>query len=73
MEQTMEERMREIEKSLGRMEEKLDATLDGLKDHETRLRALEGKDGRRWDALVGQIIGLVAAGVVGYFIGQIIK
>ena len=50
---------------------KLDNALKQQDDHEVRLRCLEHKSGKRWEALVGQIIGLVAAGAVGWFLGQI--
>ena len=63
--------MRGVEKTLERIETKLDTALGDIADHETRLRMLEGKGGKRWDALVGQIIGLAAAGVVGWLLGQI--
>ena len=71
MEERMEVWMRMVEKTLGEINTKLDAALRGIDDHEVRLRCLEHKSGKRWEALVGQIIGLVAAGAVGWFLGQI--
>lgn len=70
MDERLEMRMRDIEQSLGRMEEKLDTALKSLYDHEIRLRSLECKPGKRWDALVGQIIAVCAAGLVGYFLAK---
>lgn len=88
----MEVRMRNVEKTLERIETKLDIALKDSDDHEVRLRAveskpdtatadiadhekrlrcLEGKGGKRWDTLVAQIIGLIAAGAVGWLLGQI--
>lgn len=71
MEERMEVWMRMVEKALGEINTKLDTALKGIDDHECRLRILEGKGGKRWEALVGQIIGLIAAGAVGWFLGQI--
>lgn len=71
MEQNMEVRMRGVEDTLARIETKLDTTLVTVSDHEARLRCIEGKGGKRWEALVGQIVGLIAAGAVGWLLGQI--
>lgn len=69
-ENELEARMRNVENVLSRMEEKLDTALSGINDHEARLRALECKPAKRWDALVGQVIGLAAAGLIGYFLAK---
>jgi len=63
--------MRNVEKTLERIETKLDAALTDISDHEKRLRSLEGKGGKRWDALITQVIGLIAAGAVGWLLGQL--
>ncbi len=67
----LEERMRNVENTLARMESKLDASLKNIDDHEARIRSLECKGGKRWEALVGQIIGLASAGFVGWLLGRI--
>lgn len=66
----------DMEREIGRMlnklatiETKLDAALTALGDHEQRLRALEGRSGRRWETLVGEILKLLAAAVIGYIVG----
>lgn len=68
----------DIEKEIGKVlqklssiETKLDTALSDLADHETRLRALENKSGLRWDSLVGDLIKLLVAAFVGYYIAQI--
>lgn len=63
--------MRNVEEMLGRIETKLDTALKDIDDHEARLRNIEGKGGRRWETLVGQIIGLAAAGFIGWFLGRV--
>lgn len=63
--------MRNVEEVLGRIETKLDVALKNIDDHEARLRTIESKGGKRWETLVGQIIGLAAAGFIGWFLGQI--
>jgi hypothetical protein len=70
MEHELEARMRNVENVLARMDEKLDTALTGICDHEARLRKLEDKPAKRWEALVGQVIGLIGAGVVGYFLAK---
>lgn len=67
----LEVRMRNVERTLERIETKLDKALTDICDHERRLRTLEGKSGKRWEALMGQIIGLIAAGAAGWLLGQL--
>lgn len=67
----MEEKIVPIEKTLTCIEEKLDNALNNIKDHESRLRTLEGKAGGRWDNLVSTLISLLAAAAVGYFLARI--
>lgn len=52
-----------------RIETKLDIAISRLDDHEARLRSLESKAGKRWEAIVTDIVKLLAAAAVGYFIG----
>jgi|GEM_PF-1804211 len=61
----------EMLQTLTRIDTKLDVALAQLEDHETRLRALEGKSGKRWEALVAQIISLLAAGGLGVLLGKL--
>lgn len=68
---SMEVRMRNVEDTLARIEGKLDRALTDISDHEVRLRSLESKGGKRWENLVGQIIGLAAAGFIGWLLGQV--
>lgn len=60
--------IQEILERLAKITTKLDMALKAQEDHETRLRTLEGKDGGRWNTVVQQIIVLIAAGVVGWFL-----
>lgn len=73
MDERMEVWMRMIEKALGEISTKLDNALKGIDDHECRLRALEGKSGKRWETLVAQIISLLVAGGFGVLLGRIFK
>lgn len=56
--------------AIARIETKLDSILDNQQDHEKRLRLLEGKSGRRWEALIGQAISAVAAAACGMLLGR---
>ena len=69
-EHEFEVRMRDVENVLARIETKLDNALTNINDHEVRLRTLECKPAKRWDYLVGQIIGFAAAGLIGYFLAK---
>ena len=70
MSDDMEVRMRNVERTLERIESKLDTALTDISDHEARLRSLEGKGGKRWEAVVTEIIKWAAILAVGYYIGQ---
>ena len=70
MSDMMEARMRDVEDTLARIETKLDSALHNIGDHETRLRAIECKDGKRWDGLIAQIIALVVAAIFGIIAGK---
>lgn len=66
---------KEIGKMLQKLAEintKLDAALSKLDDHEMRLRALESVPARRWEVLIGEIAGVVAAAVIGLLIGKVV-
>ena len=39
--------------------------------YENRIESLESKPQKRWDNMVNQIISLVVAGVVGYFLSKV--
>ena len=65
-----EDEIMEIKTTLARIESKLDNIKNQTTDHENRLRALESRNGKRWEAAVTQIITLVIAAVVGYFLGN---
>lgn len=64
--------MNEMLTRLTRIETKLDSIPATLNDHEARIRALESKPGKRWDAIVAGIIGAVIVGIVGFAIGKLL-
>lgn len=63
--------MQEVLQTLARIDTKLDTALAQISDHEERLRALEGRSGKRWEALVAQILSLLVAAGVGLLIGSL--
>lgn len=65
--------MNEVLTRLTRIETKIDSYRTTLNDHETRIRALESKPGKKWDAIVAGIIGAVIAGLVGFVIGKLLQ
>ena len=66
-----ENQVQEILLKLERIEQKLTTALADIDDHEDRIRSLESKGGKRWEALVGQLIALVVAAASGWLLGQI--
>lgn len=66
----MEERMAHVEKLLVEINTKLDAALADIGDHECRLRALESRGGKRWDALVEKLLMAAAGAFAGWLLGQ---
>ena len=69
-EEKTEVRMRNVEDTLARIEMKLDTVLTASLDHEARLRALEYKPAKQWEALVGQIIAAIVFAVIGFLIAK---
>ena len=59
-----------VEKTLERIETKLDRALSDICDHDKRLRILEGKNALKWEQLIGQIIALGAVGFIGWLLGN---
>ena len=65
-----ESQVQEILLKLERIEQKLTTALADIDDHEERLRTLEGKGGKHWETLVGQMIAVLAAAFSGWLLAQ---
>jgi Protein of unknown function (DUF1267). len=63
--------MNEVLTRLTRIETKIDSYKPQLDDHEARIRELEGKSGKKWDAITISIITAILVGIVGFAIGKI--
>ena len=61
-----------IKTGVARIETKLDAQADAITDHETRIRELEGKSGKKYDAVVTAIVSAVLVGIVGFILGKLL-
>ena len=66
-----EQAVQAIMQELARINTKLDIALERIEDHETRLRCVEGKGGKRWDAVVVQIINVAVAAGLGLMLGKL--
>lgn len=64
-------RLTQIETRLSIIETKMDNYKPQLDDHEARIRELEGKSGKKWDAVVLSIITAVLVGIVGFAVGKL--
>ena len=61
----------EILEALARIETDVKTIAKNGADHETRLRALEQKSGKRFESLTLAAVTAVIVGVVGYLIGKL--
>ncbi len=61
----------EILESLARIETNVKTIAKNSADHETRIRELEQRNGKRFDALVLSAISAAIVGVIGYAIGKL--
>lgn len=61
----------EILESLARIETNVKTIAKNSADHETRLRELEQKNGKRFDAIMLSAISAAIVGVIGYAIGKL--
>ena len=62
----------DILESLARIEANLKTIAANSADHETRLRELESKSGKRFEAILSAAVGAVIVGVIGYVIGKLL-
>lgn len=61
----------EILEALARIEANVQTIAENGADHEKRLRSLEQRGTKRWDALSLSILTAAAVGVIGYILGKI--
>ena len=61
----------EILEALARIETNVKTIARNSADHEARLRELESKSGKRFDALVLAAISAAVVGLIGYAIGKL--
>lgn len=67
----IQKQLSEIQKGNTRIETKIDVHNQQLNDHETRIRELESKSGKRWESLtLAAITGLVV-GIIGFVVGKL--
>ena len=63
--------MNEVLEKLTRIETKIDVYKSQLDDHENRIRELEGKSGKKYEAISLAIVTAVFVGIVGYALGKL--
>ena len=66
-----EQTITEILQALARIETDVKTIAKNSADHESRLRALESKNGKRMESLTLAVISAVVVGVVGYVMGKL--
>ncbi len=64
--------MNEVLEKLIRIEAKIDVYKSQLDDHEARIRELEGKSGKKYDAISLAVVTAVFVGIVGFVLGKIL-
>ena len=62
----------EILEALARIETTVRTIAENGEDHEERLRALESRDGKRYEALTLSVLTAAAVGVIGFVLGKLI-
>lgn len=62
----------EILEALARIETNVKSIAKNSADHETRLRELEQRSGKRMDAITLAAISAAVVGVIGYAIGKLV-
>lgn len=68
----IKESLTDIKTGVARIETMLESQAVTVKDHETRIRELEGKSGKKWDAVTLAVITAVLVGIVGFAIGKLL-
>lgn len=61
-----------IEASLAEINTKLNTIIEQGKDHESRIRELEGKGGKKWESLTAAILSSLVVGIAGFFLGKLL-
>ena len=61
----------DILEALARIEANLETIAENGADHEQRLRLLEQRGAKRWDAISLSVLTAAAVGVAGYILGKI--
>lgn len=68
----IKESLTDIKTGVARIETKIDAQGETLSDHEMRIRELEGKSGKKWDAITLSVITAALVGIVGFALGKLL-
>lgn len=66
-----EKTVAEILEALARIETDVKTIAKNAADHETRLRALEGRSGRQMEQITVSVITAALVGIVGYVLGKL--
>lgn len=66
-----EQSIAEIMAALARIEANVKTIAGNGADHERRIRALEGRSGKRWDAVSLSLLTAIIVGVAGYLLGRL--
>ena len=61
----------EILEALARIETNVAAIAASCEDHEKRLRSLEQRGAKRWDAVTLSVLSAGAVGLIGYILGKL--
>jgi hypothetical protein len=61
-----------IERELAEIKTMLKTSIEQGKDHENRLRALEGVNGKKWEQISASVLSAIVLGIVGFILGKFI-
>ena len=62
----------EILEALARIEANVEMIAQHGEDHEKRIRSLEQRGSKRWDAISLSVLSAAAVGIVGFILGKLL-
>lgn len=64
--------VQDILQELAAISTNMKTVLSRIEDHENRLRLIEGKGGKRWELVIGQVVNFIVAAGMGLLLGKLI-
>lgn len=69
----MQKEIRDLALSVNTLAMSVKTLCTDVTDQNCRIKDLETKPGKRWDQLMGDVMKLIATGVIGYLLGNLLR